>query len=107
MREVSTEAEDLLVNLVAWEMLGRDDFDPKMLLRKLSLSDLFTIQTNILGTPETKKFVSVQMVELEVQYRRGKLQCDWSYERNGECVRLYYLPLAGKEAATRELRLMA
>lgn len=106
MREVSTEAEDGLIQMVAWEMLGRDDFDPKEILRKLSLPDLFIIQTNIMSTPETRKFVSVQMVELEVQYRRGRLRGDWNYERKGKCIRLSFMPL-GKDEGYRELQLLA
>jgi hypothetical protein len=93
MREVSGQAEELLARLVAWEMLGAEEQDPKVLLRQLSLSDLSLVQANINDCPETKEFVSVQMVELELLYRRGFLVEDWTYQREHECVRISFTAL--------------
>lgn len=93
MREVSQAGEDVLMQLIAWEMFGRDDLDPKRLLRQLSLADLSLVQCNINESArEVKKFVSVQMVELELLYRRGFLVGDWTFERMDECVSLTFDP---------------
>jgi hypothetical protein len=94
MREVSGQAEELLVQLVAWEMLGAEEIDPKRLLRQLSLTDLSLVQANINDRPETKEFVSAQMVEIEMLYRRGFLVEDWSYTRRHECVRIEFQTVA-------------
>jgi hypothetical protein len=90
MREVSNEAELLLMQLVAWEMLGQEDVNPKVLLRQVSLADLSAVQRNINARPETKEFVAVQMVELELLYRRGFLTEDWNYTRSDECVMIKF-----------------
>lgn len=104
MRVVSGQAEELLVQLVAWEMLGAEEIDPKELLRKLSLADLSQVQSNINDRPETKEFVSTQMVELEMLYRRGFLVEDWSYTRRHECVRIKFQTVASpSHPAVREV----
>jgi hypothetical protein len=91
MKLVSQGAEDVLVQLVAWELLGAEDVDPKRLLRTLPLPDLAIVQANINAqSDEVKQFVSVQMVELEMLYRRGFLSGDWSYKKESSCVHLNY-----------------
>ena len=91
MRTVSDGAEDLLAKLVAWELLGRDDFDPKDLLRKVPLPDLILVQTNINDqSDEVKEFVCVRMLEAELLFRSGFLTTDWSFYRCGTCVNICY-----------------
>lgn len=84
-------SEDIMMQLVAWELLGVDDIDPKPLLRRLPDQDLFSILENIMAKPDVREFVSVQMVELEVMHRRGVLLEDWNYERDGQCVSLTFV----------------
>ena len=53
-------------------------------------ADLSVIQANINDRPETKEYVSVQMVELELLYRRGFLVSDWSFKRTNTNVAIHF-----------------
>lgn len=90
MVQVSAAAEDILMQLIAWEMWDAR-VDPKNLLRQVPLADLSIIQGNISRQEEgVKKFASVQMVELELLYRNGLLIGDWSYRKDNTCVSLNF-----------------
>jgi hypothetical protein len=91
MNVVSTGGEELMTLLVAWEMLGRDDLDPHKILRDVTEEDLETVRGNIRGVPETKSFVSCELVELELMFRHGLLEGDWSLEREENEVRLNFV----------------
>jgi len=91
MPEVSSKAEDILTQLVAWELLGAEGVDPKHLLRSLSLQDLVIIQANInKQTDRMRKFITVQMVEIELLYRHGFILGDWAFKKDATCVHLKY-----------------
>jgi len=77
MHFVSEVAENLMFKLVAWEFLNRDDFDPKTLLRALPLADLKLIVGNMENMPNSREFLSTQMVKVEMLYRLGQLKEDW------------------------------
>lgn len=79
------------MQLIAWEMLGRVDLDPQLLLRQVPLSDLCVVAASIEEKDEElKRFVSAKMVGLEMAYRRGALKGDWHVKREGQCVQLHY-----------------
>lgn len=100
MKEVSAAAEELLMQVVAWEMLGREDFDPKVLLRQVPLADLSVVEANIVEKIDgAKDFITIQMVELEMLYRQGRLIGDWSYSRCQTSVRLSFVKKDRPEAA--------
>jgi hypothetical protein len=88
---VSEAGEELMVLLVAWEMLGRADLDPHQILREVDLEDLEAVHLNISIDPKTRCFVCCEMVELEMLYRRGLLQGDWSMRRQDAEVQLNFM----------------
>jgi len=81
MHFVSEVGEVLMFKLAAWELLGREDYNPRDLLRSLPFADLELISKNI--TEETKYFLSVNMVQVEMMYRTGRLEGDWEPSRDG------------------------
>lgn len=81
MNFVSEVGEVLMFKLAAWELLGRDDINPKALLRALPFADLVIISKNI--TSKNDGFASVAMVKIELMYRYGQLLCDWEAGRDG------------------------
>jgi len=82
MHYVSEEGERLMFKLIAWELLDRADYNPKDLLRSLSLTDLVTISENIRQL-RGEEFLSVQMVKAEMLYRAGQLKDDWTVGKEG------------------------
>jgi hypothetical protein len=93
MKQVSEQAEEVLSQLVAWEMLGREDIDPKPLLRQVPLADLSIVLANIgQGGFPFDTSVSLRLVYLEHAYRTGKLEGDYELERKGSDVTLH-IPL--------------
>lgn len=84
MRQVSEESQDLVAQLVAWEMLGREDLDAKVLVRQIPLADLSLIVANM--EDGGIKSTVLDLVTLELQYRLGQLDGDWNYERRGQNV---------------------
>ena len=87
MTHVTEPSQELFTKLVAWELLGVEDDDPKALLRQVPLSDLSLVAKNIQDIPDADQFVSTTMVSLELGYRLGK-NTDWSWEREGVTVHL-------------------
>jgi hypothetical protein len=87
MGKVSESGEEILVRLVEWEMFGREDVEPKMLLEDLSLTDLATVSDNLSRLPDAGSFVTPQMVSMELMFRR-KLIGAWNYLRDGDHVRI-------------------
>ena len=81
MNYVSEVGEVLMFRLIAWELLGREDFDPKALLRALSLADLDLLMKNI--GERSDGYLSTQMVKVEMMYRLGRLKEDWRICRDG------------------------
>lgn len=103
--QVSQEGEDVVVQLVAWETLGREE-DPKLLLRQVSLSDLSILHL-LVQDEELKKFVFSRLVEVEMLYRVGKLESDWAVRRSGRCVRLSYeSPQVGQQSIDLSLSMV-
>ena len=93
MSRVSERGEELFTQLVAWEMLGREDLDPQVLLRQVSFTDLCVAVASLKRDEErAEQFVSTLMVRLELQYRHGDLDGDWKVERDGSKVQLHYSP---------------
>lgn len=93
MKRISESGEDLFTQLIAWEMLGRVDLDPQLLLRQVSLADLSVVAATIEERGDRlKDFVSTTLVGLELKYRRGALEGDWQVKREGQCVQLRYSP---------------
>lgn len=81
MQFVSEVGERLMFKLISWELLGREDFDPKALLRALPLADLDILVKNI--GPENEGFLSTGMVKAEMLYRLGRIRGDWAVSRDG------------------------
>jgi hypothetical protein len=82
MAQVSEEAEELLSQLLAWEM-GATELDPKVLLRQVPLADLAVVLSNI----DNESFVfqtsaTLRLVYLEHLYRTGNLGGDWEVTRD-------------------------
>lgn len=92
MNTVSMGGEDLMAQLVAWEMLGREDLDPHRILRSVLVEDLERVQRNLLGSFERARdrFVSCQLIEIELLWRRGMLREDWCILRSDGSVRLIF-----------------
>lgn len=81
MAQVSEEAEELLSQLLAWEMGA--DLDPKIILRQVPLADLAVVLTNM----DQESFVfqtsaTLRLVYLEHMYRTGNLGGDWEVSRD-------------------------
>jgi hypothetical protein len=94
MKRVNEKTGSILIQLFAWEMLDRDStVDPKALLRSLPIEDLHTVHGNILEDPRVLSLTTAQMVDLEIQYRTGLLEEDWSFERDSQRVLLHYTPI--------------
>lgn len=87
MALVSENGEEILVRLVEWEMFGREDVDPKTLLRRLTLADLATVSANLDKMPDAGRFVAPQMVSMELLQRQD-LIASWDYTRDGDHVQL-------------------
>jgi len=92
VKQVSTEGEELFAELVAWELLGDTEVDPKAVLRSASDEDLQTVAANVHGDKKLKDFLIVRMVELELLFREQLLGEDWTVVRNGNCVTLSFNP---------------
>ena len=82
MNYISEVGEGIMFKLVSWELLGRDDHDPKRLLRALPLPDLVTAVKNTRALRNQGEFLSVNLVKAEMMYRMGHLKDDWSVDRN-------------------------
>lgn len=87
MALVSENGGEVLVRLVEWEMFGREDVDPKRLLRSLSLADLATVSSNLDRMPDAGAFVTPQMVSMELLQRQNLIAA-WGFTRDGDHVRL-------------------
>ena len=107
MAKVSSGGEQLMVLLVAWEMLGRADLDPHAILRDVSTADLELVQTNICSAPETRSFVSCELIEIELMYRRGLLMGDWSIRRSDDEVKLDFVVASHTSWDPRTERIIA
>jgi hypothetical protein len=84
MAQVSEQAEELLSQLLAWE-LGATELDPKIILRQVPLADLAVVLSNV-GEEDAvlaDTSVSLRLVFLEHEYRVGHLGGDWDVEKNG------------------------
>jgi len=81
MNYISEVGETLMFRLIAWELLGRKDFDPKVLLRALPLADLDLLTKNI--NIRDEGFLSTQMIKVEMMYRLGRLREDWRVGEDG------------------------
>jgi hypothetical protein len=94
MGVVSNRGQDQLSKIIEWELVGSDaPIDPHRIMRDLSDSDLESAWDNLQGAPpDTKKFVSYQVVELEKIYRQGLMHGDWNCIQEGSRVRLSYSP---------------
>jgi hypothetical protein len=93
--EVSNDGSDLMAQLVAWEMLGREDIDPHRLLRNVSERDLDIVRKNLrtsLNGTRTR-FLCYELIELELFWRRGLLKGDWKVIRNGDNVKMEFVLL--------------
>lgn len=86
---VSEGTGELFEQLLAWELFGRGDFDPKALLRQVPLPDLAVVLSN-LGSGPTPKSVSVDLVKAEHLYRTGKLDGDWEIINHRRHVAVKY-----------------
>jgi hypothetical protein len=86
---ISPHGQDVVRLLVAWELLGAEDIDPKQLLREMAIDDLFLVRENSL-LAEDEDFLSIKMVGLEVMYRSGLLVGDWDVFQEGDLVTLSY-----------------
>lgn len=86
------ETENTFAQLVSWELLGRDDVNPKVLLRSIPFAQLCVVAKSVAdqGRPPKDQFISEVMVFLEMDYRTGRLEGDWSYERSRDCVQLVF-----------------
>jgi hypothetical protein len=63
-------------------------------MRDLSDRDLKSLWDNVKDVaPEMKTLVSYQVVELEMLYRQGLVDGDWSFSQEGSKVRLSYSPI--------------
>lgn len=91
MCKVSESGEEVLVRLVEWEMFGRDDVEPKLLLKTLSLADLVAVSQNLDKMPDAGHFVTPQMVSMELLLRRD-LIVSWDYVRDGDHVQISLQP---------------
>lgn len=85
MQRVSEQADEVLAQLIAWEMDLRAELDPKALLRQVPLADLSVVLSNIGegGSILTDTSVSLRLVFLEHAYRLGHLGGDWEVEKKG------------------------
>jgi hypothetical protein len=101
MKAVSERSANILIQLVAWEMLHEDSsVDPQALLRSLPLEDLHTVHANVFSDTRCLEFTTVQMVDLELKFRLGLLHGDWSYERDNTCVKLKFAPVTTQPTLT-------
>jgi hypothetical protein len=96
MREVSEESQDLVEQLVAWELIkGREDLDVKLVIRQIPLADLSILAANISeGDPFSAGSAVARLVLLELHYRTGHMADDWNLERKGQDLLLTIHPLA-------------
>jgi hypothetical protein len=90
---ISGKADETVMLLVAWELLGRRDVDPKELLRNMEMEDLLFVRNSIRAAGVGDEFITTQMVVVEVMYRNGLLTKDWRYTRDGDHVQLEYTPV--------------
>jgi hypothetical protein len=87
---VSERTEELVTQLVAWELFGIEEVNPKNLLRQVSLADLTELRTNLGAHEQSEESISALLVEVEVLYRHGHLVGDWEAIREGEKLTLKY-----------------
>jgi hypothetical protein len=95
MQEISKLSEWLVTRLVAWEVLGSDEVDPRSTLRRVSLADLSALHDNIIQQPELQRFAVPQLVGLELMQRQGLIE-DWSVTRKDECITITPLSKTAK-----------
>lgn len=77
-----------------WECLEGEG-DPKLILRQVSLPELSVLVVNIDHgegrlVPTLDKFVVVQMIKVEMMYRKGLVDGDWTFLRLGNKINLRY-----------------
>jgi hypothetical protein len=88
---LSDSIQDLLADLVMWECLDKQEVNPKLILRTVSLPELSILAANIdTGEDYLEKFVVVQMIKVELMYRKGLLKGDWTFLRCGQKINLRY-----------------
>ena len=93
-RIVSDATQKLFMQLVGWECFG-SEIDPKKLLRQVPIEDLKIVSANIKAQgSHMKNFACVSMVELELLFKLGMLQQDWSFSRKDDQVSLQYEPVS-------------